>query len=78
MFSWCFTALQHFLRSFRVWSVNLATLFQLKPARQLPVLSTILLPVTDNCPSGISRREKMAVDFFYDQISMEECAGRED
>ena len=39
----------------------------------------ILSPVTDNCPSWISGSERMAVEFFHDQISTKECfAGHED
>ena len=40
----------------------------------------ILSPVTDNCPSWISGRETMVVEFFFMtmQISTKECAGRED
>ena len=49
----------HF-RSFRARSVNRATLFLGKPPRQLP----ISLPITDNCPSWISGRERMVVEFF--------------
>ena len=56
----------HF-RSFRARSVNLATLFLGKPPGKftsLPVLNTILSPVTDNCPSWISGRERMVVEMF--------------
>ena len=67
-------------RSFRVLSVNLSILFLGKPPRQLnyQYLVHILLPVTDNCPSWISGREKMALEIISWPISMKDVAGCED
>ena len=39
----------------------------------LPVLSAHLSPVTDNCPSWIGGRERMAIDIISWPISTKEC-----
>ena len=63
----------HF-RSIRVRSVNLSTLFLGKPHRQFTsTWFKFFSPVTDNCPSWISRRERMAVEIISRPISMKEC-----
>ena len=58
------------LRSFPVRSVNLSTLFLDKPYQYLV---HILSPVTDNCPSWISGRERMAVEIISWPFFTKEC-----
>ena len=55
-FSWSFTALPTLLRSSSSRSVNLGSLI---PLSHWPLLVHILSSVTDNSPSGLSRREIM-------------------
>ena len=43
-----------------------------------PYLVHTLSPVTDNCSSWISAKERMAVDFFHGQSPRNNVAGRED
>ena len=62
-------------RSYWAQSVNLSTLFLDKPPSQFvnQNLVHILSPVTDNCPSWISGREKMVVEIISCLNSMKEC-----
>ena len=57
------------------WQVYLTTYFlgRLSPLSYLPVLVHILSPETDNCPSWISKRERMIVENISRSISMKEC-----
>ena len=62
------------VRSFRVWSVNLSTLFLGKPPGHFASTKcTFSLPETDNFPSWISRRERMAVEIISWPNSTKEC-----
>ena len=66
LLSWCFTAIRHFWGYFergqltyRIPHCSLASLLG-----SVLVLLHILSPVTDNCPSWISGRERMAVEII--------------
>ena len=43
-------------------AVSLLILGRLSPLGGKPAFAHILLPGTDNCPSGISRRERMPIE----------------
>ena len=57
------------------WSVYLTTrlLGRLRPLKRLTSIVHILSPETDNCPSWISRRERMTVENISWSISTKEC-----
>ena len=61
--------------SCRARSVYLTTrlLGRLRSSRRLTSIVHILSPETDNCPSWISRRERMTVEKISWSISMKEC-----
>ena len=63
------------LGSCQVWSVYLITLFldELSPLSGKPEFVHIHVPETDNCPSWISRRERMTIENISWSISMKEC-----
>ena len=60
--------------SCRAWSVYLTTrlLGRLSPKRLTTIMHT-LLPETENCPSWISRRERMTIENISWSISTKEC-----
>ena len=62
---WCYMALQHIVGHFGRGQLTKPHCSWASLLGSLPVLGPILSPVTDNCPSWISRRERMVVDSFF-------------
>ena len=66
---WCFTALRHFSGHFGRGQLKYPHCF----SASLQFLLRILSPVTDNCLSWISGRERMAVEIISWPIFTKEC-----
>ena len=70
---WCFTALQHFSGHFGRSQLTYPHCSWVSLLGSLQYLVHILLPVTDNCPSLISGRERMAIEIISWPNSTKEC-----
>ena len=75
---WCFTALWHISSNFGRGQLAYIYCSWASHLDSLPVLSAHSSPVTDNCPSWIRRRERMAVEIISIPNSTKECCRTRD